>query len=185
MKKMALLLVSLMLMAVTALAEDFSADMAMTSQGQTTKAKVYMSGGKIRVEPADGSMIMITRTDRKVVWMIMPQQKSYMETPLDDSGKPKVGEKVEGEISRKEVGSETIDGRKTTKFLVTVATPEGQQQFHQWYASDFKMGVRTAALDGSWKEEYRNIKLGAQPASLFELPGGYSKMTVPQGAHGM
>jgi hypothetical protein len=46
-------------------------------------------------------------------------------------------------------------------------------------ATDIKFPVKMAAVDGSWTMEYKNIKLGSQPASLFELPPGYNKMAVP------
>ena len=42
------------------------------------------------------------------------------------------------------------------------------------------MPVKTAAVDGSWSQELKNIKMGSQSDSLFELPAGYQKMQMPQ-----
>lgn len=41
--------------------------------------------------------------------------------------------------------------------------------------------VKTAAVDGSWTQEYRNIKMGPQPNSLFEVPSGCKKLQAPGG----
>jgi hypothetical protein len=50
---------------------------------------------------------------------------------------------------------------------------------YQWMATDINFPVKTAAVDGSWSMEYKDIKLGSQPDSLFELPAGYQKMSIP------
>src|SRR5215472_7980462 len=36
--------------------------------------------------------------------------------------------------------------------------------------------VKTQDVQGQWSAEYQNIKLGDQPASLFELPMGYNRI---------
>jgi hypothetical protein len=41
------------------------------------------------------------------------------------------------------------------------------------------MPVKTAALDGSWWTEYRNISLDAPNPALFEIPHDYTKMNMP------
>jgi hypothetical protein len=35
------------------------------------------------------------------------------------------------------------------------------------------------AVDGSWSVEYKNVSLGPQPDSLFEVPEGFQKATMP------
>ena len=44
---------------------------------------------------------------------------------------------------------------------------------------DAVLHAKTAAVDGSFTQEYKNIKIGGQPDSLFEVPAGYKKMTMP------
>ena len=65
---------------------DFSADMVMKSDGQTMQGKIYASSGgsKIRMEmEREGQqMIMITRLDRNISYMVMPAQNMYMEPLL-------------------------------------------------------------------------------------------------------
>jgi hypothetical protein len=36
--------------------------------------------------------------------------------------------------------------------------------------------VKSQDVDGGWSAEYKNIKFGDQPASLFELPAGYNRI---------
>ena len=46
--------------------------------------------------------------------------------------------------------------------------------------------VKTAAADGSWTVEYKNIDRGSQADSLFEVPAGFQKTAMPgMGAGGM
>ncbi len=170
--------------ASSAFAVEFSADTISTFQGdKQLKGKLFFKTDRFRMEMKprnDMSMIIITRLDKKVAWNLMPETKMYMEIPFDMKNKPKIDEKYEGEIERKEVGRETIDGHPTIKYLITYKVDNDKHQVYQWLASDIKMPVKTTAVDGSWSQELKNIKMGAQSDSLFEIPGGYQKMQMPQ-----
>ena len=170
--------------ASSAFAVEFSADTISTFQGdKQLKGKLFFKTDRFRMEMKprnDMSMIIITRLDKKVAWNLMPETKMYMEIPFDMKNKPKIDEKYEGEIERKEVGRETIDGHPTIKYLITYKVDNDKHQVYQWLASDIKMPVKTTAVDGSWSQELKNIKMGAQSDSLFELPAGYQKMQMPQ-----
>lgn len=167
-----------------AYAVEFSADMVMTHKEKTTTAKMYSKTEKFRTEmksPED--VIVITRIDKKVIWNIMPKQKMYMEMPLNMNmrNKPRVEEKMEGEVDRKHVGNETVDGHPAKKYLITYKLTNKQEQVYQWWATDINFPVKTSAVDGSWVQEFKNIKMGSQPDSLFEVPSGYQKMQIPGG----
>lgn len=176
-------LLFIFLLSGTALAFEFSADTISTYKGEReTKGKIYFKPDKYRMDmKVNEDMIMITRVDRKVIWNIMPAQKMYMEMPFDLRNKPKVEEKYEGEIDRKLVGNETIDGHPTKKYLITYKTGNEKHQVYQWFATDINFPVKTSAIDGSWSQEFRNIKIGSQPDSLFEVPAGYNKIQMPGG----
>jgi hypothetical protein len=126
-------------------------------------------------------MSMITRQDKKVVWNIMHDQKMYMEMPIREENKPRVTKDFEGEIERKLLGKETIDGHPTEKYLITYKLGDNTQQVYQWWATDINFPIKTEAVNGEWKQEYRNIKMGKQPDSLFAVPAGYKKFDVPAG----
>ncbi|MEO5356752.1 MAG: DUF4412 domain-containing protein [Nitrospirae bacterium YQR-1] len=162
---------------------DFSADMIYTAKGTKTEGKMFFTKDKIRMDMSTPEKVStITREDKKVVWSILHKQKMYMETPIQHSTqKPMVDEKVDGELSRKEVGKETIDGHSCTKYMVTYKSGGKEQQIYQWMASDIIFPVKTSAVDGSWSQEYKNIKTGSQPADIFEVPAGFNKMEIPAG----
>jgi hypothetical protein len=182
-KKSFFILLFVLLFSGMASAFEFSADTITTHKGGvSTTGKIYYSTDRFRMDmKAPNEMTMITRMDKKVVWNIMPKEKMYMELPFDLKNKPKVEEKMEGEIERKHVGNETIDGHPTKKYLITYKHANQKEQMYQWLATDIDFPVKSSAIDGSWVQEFRNIKMGSQPKSLFELPAGYKKIQIPGG----
>lgn len=181
-KKAIAIVLFVFLFAGTVSAIEFSADTITTFKGeQQTKGKMYYKPDRFRMDmKVHEEMIVITRIDKKVLWNIMTKEKMYMEMPFDLKNKPKVEEKFEGEIDRKEVGRETIDGHPTIKYLITYKVDNKKDQVYQWMATDINFPVKTSAVDGSWTQEFRNVKIAAQPDSLFEVPAGYQKMQMPQ-----
>jgi len=101
-----------------------------------------------------------------------------MEMTADPKQAPQ-GDKVTGEVSRKLIGKETIDGHSTEKYEVTFKDGNKTEKMYLWIATDIKFPVKMAAVDGSYTMEYKNIKMGAQADSLFEVPSGYKKMAMP------
>lgn len=181
-KKFFAALLVVLLFSGMALALEFSADTIITTKEVKTKGKIYFKADRFRVDMKDPmEMIVITRIDKKVIWSIMPDEKMYMEMPFDPKNKPMVDEKIEGEIERKYIGDETIDGHPTKKYLVTFKIDNQIEKIYQWWATDINLAIKSAAVDGSWVHEFKDIKIGPQPDSLFELPAGYKKMEIPAG----
>ncbi len=165
--------------------QEMSVTVVSSSGGHTNKAKLYMKADKVRMESETAAgTYTIVRRDLKKIWMIMPSTKSYMEM-AEGKETPLPEEKVRGEVSRKVVGSETIDGHPCTKYEVTAKMEDKTMTSYQWWATDINFPVKTAAVDGSWSAEYKDIKIGSQPDSLFELPAGYQKMSMPTMPQGM
>ena len=167
--------------------QEMSTTIVSTFGGRANKAKLYMKADKMRMESemAAGSYTIVRR-DLKKVWMVMTATKSYMEMAegkKEDAPVPE--EKVKGEVSRKVVGSETVDGHPCTKYEVTAKVDDKTMISYQWWATDINFPVKSAAVDGSWNVEYKDIKFGSQPDSLFELPTGYQKMSMPTMPPGM
>jgi len=181
-KKIFAVILFVLLFSGVAFALEFSADTITTMKGMKTKGKMYFKPDKFRVDmEVPMQMIMITRIDKKVVWSIIPEEKIYMEMPFDLKKKPMVDEKIDGEVERKYLGDETIDGHPTKKYLVTFKVNGQTEQIYQWWATDIKLAIKSAAVDGSWVHEFKNVKTGPQPENLFELPAGYKKMEMPAG----
>ena len=179
-KRLAVLLSLIFMFSGVALAAEFSADTVSTGKGHTNTGKAFFSKDKYRIDMDTHNTTMITRMDKKVIWTIMRDKKMYMEKAYDDmKDRPMVEQKMVGEVERKEVGAETIDGHPTKKYLVTRKSGIGQHQVYSWLATDINFPIKTTAVDGSWSQEYKNIKLGSQPDSLFEVPAGYTKFQMP------
>lgn len=156
-------------------AQEFSADMVSTTKDGKFTGKIFAAKDKVRVEVPES--ITITRMDKNVMWMLMPSEKMYMEHPFDPRNVTATSEKVSGEIERKLIGQETVDGKMTTKYRVTYEAEGVKETIFQWIDNASRIPVKTAAVDGSWMMEYKNLKIGAQPDSLFEIPAEYQKFS--------
>jgi len=161
------------LLAAVALAEDFSADIISVTKGGNFQGKIFISKDRIRMENPE--TITITRMDKKTVWILMPKDKMYMEQPFDPASVIGASDKVSGEIERKLIGQEIIGGRMSSKYQVVYNQNGRKMSMFQWLVPGLSMPVKTAAADNSWVMEYKNIKTGRQPDSLFEIPAGYQK----------
>ena len=168
-------------------AQELSATIVTKSGDQTVSMKIYMKPDKFRTDNETAGASTIVRKDLNKVWTIMTAQKTYMEIEgINDDQTPQMAEEtMKGEVSRKEVGSESVNGHPTTKYEITAKTADTVMQVYQWWAKDINFPVKTAAIDGSWTTEYRDINVGSQPDSLFEIPAGFKKMTIPGMPAGM
>ena len=162
--------------AASASAMTFSADM-YSSDGHN--GKIYMDTDKIRVETKE--MISITRQDKKLVWLLMPEEKMYMEQLLNAAAMNQkhlpANDAVTDDVEREFILRETINGYVADKYKITI---NKQSSHYEWVSSDpgITMAVKSAAIDGSWWTEYRNISLAKPSSSLFEVPADYTKMSM-------
>ena len=163
------------LLARLSYAEDFSADMVSSSSEGSFTGKIYVSGEKSRMEMPEA--ITISRIDKKVAWVLMPSEKMYMEQPLNLHSVASTSEKMDGEIERKAEGREMINGRNTTKYRVAYQVEGKREDVYQWIDEAAHIPVKTAAIDGNWSSEFKNIRTGSQDQSLFEIPSGYRTMS--------
>ncbi len=159
-------------------AADFSAEMVSTTKEGAVKGKVFISGVKTRMEM--DNTITISRVDVLKVWMLMPQDQMYIEMPLENPELVGISERIPGEISRVLLGTEDIPGQgPADKYAVDYKLAgEMQEKVLLWIDQDSRIPVKTAAFDNSWTVEYKNIKVGKQEESLFEIPAGYKPLST-------
>jgi len=81
----------------------------------------------------------IVRSDKNLMWMVMPASKTYMEMKAESSNTPKTEEKIPGEITRKKIASEKIDGHPTDKYEITYKHNGKTDKIYQWLATDMKL----------------------------------------------
>lgn len=98
------------------LVAEFSTEIASKAKEGTFTGKIFAANDKVRMEIP--GTVTITRTDKNVVWVLMPQQNMYMEQAFDPRNVAQVAEEVPGEIERKFIGDEAVDGKNTKKYHV-------------------------------------------------------------------
>ncbi|WP_353115577.1 hypothetical protein [Nitratidesulfovibrio sp.] len=170
---------------------DYAGDMvSLDAAGKVENtSRLFFSDGKVRVEvPAQegmGPMVLILRPDRKVQWMIDESARTWFEQPLDEKaiadmsrGGGPVMPMGEHAVKEEPLGMEKVNGYATQKKRVTVTSRiMGQAQTTVstvWTADEFDVPLRERDETGE-TEEFRNIRVGAQPAALFEVPTGYTR----------
>lgn len=167
----------LLVLPKAALAEDFSADVISQTKAGTVSGKMYMSKDRVRMEMPGA--VTITKMDDMTAFILMPEQKVYMEQKIDPSLIASTSSKLPGETERTFVADEVLNGRNTKKYHVSYKSQAGDVTVFQWIDPNISMPVKTADVNGRWSMEFSNIITGPQGDSLFEIPEGYAKFTMP------
>ena len=196
-KIIGLLLALTMGLTATAARADFIADQYVTiSQGelgenpQIFQAKVYSKEKQLRVEMSNAgrTVVHISRGDKRppVFWMLMPDEKMYMETvggedPLDPFS-PKSNAKIEKVF----IAKENVAGHPTNKFKISWRDGEGKKRIgFAWEAIDLNNApVRQEfySKDEQVLVQLVDIEVRKLDASLFEIPSDYKKIAAPPNA---
>ena len=178
---------SLLLLAVPALCQQFSADLVRQKPQNAATTKVFFSGDKVRFEASGQktSPYSIINLAQRTSSMVLPDTKSYIVSPpghvsasyplfrVDDPENAcKTWEKIIDEPkSCAKVGDDTLNGRRTVKY--TGATENGDTGT-AWV--DRKLNVVIKWEGERSAAEMQNIQEGPQAASLFEVPSDYEKL---------
>ena len=158
-------------------AQEFSADFSSKGPGGVNTGKIFNANYKSRMEV--GGIITIAKIDQNKAWVIMPKEKTYMEMALNSKTVIAGDKSLPGEVERKLIGKENLDGKVVDKYRIVYTAGTKTQALYSWIIPDSGIPVKTVAEDGSWEVEYKNIQIGKQPDSLFEIPSGYSKFAAP------
>jgi hypothetical protein len=179
---------------------EFSADIVdLQKPGAPATSKMYFAKDKLRIEQNTGAgakSALIINLATQTSTVLMAHRQMYVEMPAQSQAQRhafaffKVGdlENACGEWqnmadnkggSCHKVSSENVNGRNTIKYE---ATSTSGSVTHFWLDSQLRFPVKWQSKGSN--EEMRNVQEGPQPASLFEIPGGYTKMdlgpTMPQ-----
>ena len=188
--------VALLILANFAFAQtEFSADVVNNERGDKGPTKVYFGKDKMRFDAKDdsearGGGAVIFDLSKESWTVLMAKQHVYMEMPskmMENRGMFaffKSGdvenacsdwlklERNKGGTCHK-VGSETVNGRNTVKYEGTNSSGETSSV---WLDSKLRFPVKWQGKNNGG--EMRNIQEGPQPASLFEIPAGNTKMDM-------
>lgn len=155
-----------------AAALEFTADQLTKIDGRTHKSSIYYRDQMWRIEHHSMGPVnvSIVRKDKQVVWLLLSRMKHFKEVPYDPDQDLRVTEKLEGEISRQEIGTEVREGHPTVLYEVSTKHGERVENYYQWVATDIHFPMKLAKKDGSWIVEYQHVKLRSVSDYLFNLP---------------
>jgi len=178
--------------------QPFSADMTITHKtGEKATGKMYVSPPKNRMDmttppgkggPMGGNVSMITDGTTQTSYVVMHEQKMYMEMHLNQLANqmgpmghaPKAPASFDpahpcpADATCKKVGTETVNGRVCDKWLFT---DKNGNTSTAWIDQRLFYPIRAQSQSGETLE-LTNVKEGAQPAALFQPPAGYRKMDL-------
>jgi len=149
--------------------------------------KIYVSGRKVRVEPKTqpgNRTVSILLPDRKVAWILYPDRKTYVETPLSAESWQSVDAvrdpmRMRGQPGIKDVkvvGVATIAGYQCDKYAVVYSDNRGTR--YVWLARKLKWPLKEEWANAHLSSRCASVREGPQPDQLFEIPAGY-KQSLP------
>ncbi len=168
--------------------KTYSATMVTTGPGmpQAATSKFYKDADKTRTETNTGAgftMVNIVRQDKKVVWMVIPENKAYTEQPLTEEQAKKGEIYKEGQTVK--IGEETMDGHPCVKYEITTASQPDAKTI-QWLAKDLRnFPIRMEhQMKGKTQSvtQFKDISFNKPAAELFEVPKDCKKVASMQEA---
>ena len=167
------------------MAAEFTADLIQTGPKTLNKGKLYVKGGKIRQEVTEGSkFIVIDRPDKDLTWIMNPKYKTYMKVTdaiirgIDD---PRAWERFKDVGKALPATKATINGYSCTKRSWVLGKGKLQKTLTEWKSDKLNFVIRRQKkeLASTWLIDYKNIKVGTVPDSVFEVPKGYQLVPTP------
>lgn len=157
---------------------EFTADRITKMDGRTGKSVVYYRDNMWRIEhhtmgPVN---VSIVRKDKQVVWLLLSRMKHFKTVPYSAEQDLFVTEKLEGEVAREEIGTETREGHPTILYEVTTKQGDRTEVYYQWVATDIHFPMKLAKKDGSWIVEYQHVKMRSVSDYLFQLPVNFQPL---------
>ncbi len=175
------LLLALVLWPAAAPAAEFSAQTLTRERQATVLGRIFVKDGKMRQEfnDAEGQTITILRPDKKIVWVLLPRNRVYMEVPLKPKWPGQFIQIPPDARQKRLVGNERLWGYDAEKYEVAVAGREGLEKQIYWVPATLKVPIKMEVPARKFSIEYKNIHEGPVRDRLFEIPPGYEKVTKP------
>lgn len=138
---------------------------------------IYIAANKQRQDASLGGTTVSTiiRHDKGVAWLLMPKQKMYQQIDIHTVKDISVQTPFL-EAEKTKIGQETIDGTLTTKYAMKADNDE--KPTFAWFSAQgiiVKTEIPENSATGRPQAiiQLKNINIGTQDASLFELPNDY------------
>ena len=148
-------------------------------------------GAKNRVEnPAMKGMVTIHLADMKKSILLNTTNKTYFEQPIAEHGNAADPYDPDVVFDKKKVGTDTIDGhpcikydatfyrksRPAEKFKATLSEAQDLKGFTIQTEMTAPANPQYPGSGGKMLMKFKDIRLGAAKASMFEVPGDYTKV---------
>lgn len=144
--------------------------------------RVYSDGQSIRIESETTipgrKRVIFVRLGSGLAQELEFQEKVYFEYPYGTSADAQFLRYLRAtEVHSEQLSTEFFENQMCQKVRVT-STYKGQvYKSIEWRSKALHgLVVKSQDVDALWKAEYKNIKVGDQPTTLFELPTGYNRI---------
>lgn len=159
---------------------EYAADRVLETESGTFNGRVYAAKGRERGEMEAGGMrsVLILRMEEQKGWMLMPAQRMYQELDFAKA-RQQMGGKPADDVKISAVGTEEVEGHSATKYKILMK--DGSAGGFMWITPE-GIAIKMDMIQKSGKKNERmtmtlkNLEIGAQDPSLFEVPAGWSKM---------
>ncbi len=165
-------------------AAEFSAQMLIKDGPKIMPGRIFVKDGKMRQEFNDeeGQTITIVRPDKRVMWVVIPQEKTYVEMPFRGKLPGQFPQIPPDAVTKRKVGTEMVNGYLADRYEVTTrGGASGVTRQTVWVAQKLDTPVKMVSQEANLSLEYKSIKEGGVADRLFEPPPGYKKTTQPAG----
>jgi len=158
----------------------FTADRTLVIDGRKYQGKIWTMPGKERHEQAIQAFrpIILLRADSPLGEVVLPQLKTIVQFALP----PELRLLGNPALKQHPAGQEKVDGIDTTRYTIDETVPEGHAKGALWLSRDgipMRLAgsfTRTSGRVTTLSWELSHVKIGPQPAALFEAPVGFSKL---------
>ena len=158
----------------------YTADRTLVIDGRSYTGKIWTMPGKERHEQAIEAFrpVFLLRAGSALAEVVLPQLKTIVQVAMP----PELRILGDPALRKHPVGHESVNGIATTKYAIDETVPEGHATGDLWLSKDgipMKLAGSFTRQNGKvatlhW--ELNHVKIGPQPASLFEAPAGFSKL---------
>jgi hypothetical protein len=171
----------LFLWTAVAAAAEFSARLVAKVQGREQRGQVFVKGDKIRqaMEMEGGPAATIVRPEKRVLWLLFPLQKTYLEMPFSPE-EVRTFLILPRDRSRwRLMGTGTLQGYAVEQYEVPMTLMGRETKALVWLAPKLNAPLKMTLNEGAVTIEYLDVKEGPLQDALFDIPAGYQRTTLP------
>ncbi len=158
----------------------FTADRVLVINGHSYNGKIWAMPGEERHEQRIEAFrpVFLLRADSPVAEIVLAQLKTVVEFVMP----PELRVLRWSALTRHPIGHQAVNGIATTEYAIDETVPEGHARGTLWLSGDgipMKLAGTFTGHKGkvaTIRWELSHVRIGPQPAVLFEPPPGYSKL---------